>query len=167
MSKVIALIHPEKPIPQKIYDEVELLKDQEVLELLDICEVEVKANGKIRFEESRQDPSSGGKHALFLPAFVGLIFFHSDRALHEPVRKILAALKLDTDFVKVVTTEVSAQDAILFLLLRQADGEKVISSLSRYGGHGVELSLSDAQEESLRSLFRGQENRASESPLSF
>jgi uncharacterized membrane protein len=156
MSKVIALIYADTKIPAEIYAEVHRLQSQGGIDLMDVTEVEVKDNGKLKFENAMTLPLTGSSSGLFLSAFVGLIFFHPHHMVNERVQKTLQEVSLDQNFIRVLTTEVPSRNSVLFLYVRNQNTSQVIAAMTQHGGRTVEISLSGGQEEKLRRLFHGQ-----------
>jgi len=156
MSKIIALIYADTRIPAEIYAEVHRLKASGALDLIDVTEIEVKDNGKIKFEQAMTVPLIGGSSGLFLPAFIGIIFFHPQRLVNDKVQKILQEISLDQNFLNVMEREVAPRNSILFLHIRNSRTEPLIKAMTEHGGRAVEMNLSNEQEDKLYHLFKGQ-----------
>ena len=156
MSKVIALIYADTKIPSEIYAEVHRLQSAGSLDLIDVTEVEVKDNGKLKFEQAMTVPLVGSSNGLFLPVFIGLIFFHPHHMVNDKVQRALQDISLDQNFISVMTTEVAPRNSVLFLHVRNQRTDSVIRALTEHGGRAVEINLTSLQEDKLRYLFRGQ-----------
>lgn len=156
MSKIIALIYADTKIPAEIYTEVRRQQNAGALDLIDVTEVEVKDNGKLKFEQAMTVPLVGSSNGLFLPAFIGLIFFHPHHMVNDKVQRVLQDISLDQNFISVMTTEVAPRNSVLFLHVRNQRTDSVIKAMTEHGGRAVEMNLSAAQEDKLRYLFRGQ-----------
>jgi uncharacterized membrane protein len=156
MSKIVALIYPDTSIPAETYAEVRRLQHAGGVDLIDVTEVEVKANGKLKFENAMTIPLVGSASGLFLPAFVGLIFFHPQPQANDKVQKTLQEISLNQNFIRVLSTEVFPRNSVLFLYLRNENTSLVTAAMLQYGGRTVDVSLSSGQEEKLNRLFRGQ-----------
>ncbi|MGZ3745600.1 MAG: DUF1269 domain-containing protein [Pseudobdellovibrionaceae bacterium] len=155
MSKIIALIYANPRISPEIYTEVQHLQTQGRIDLIDVTEVVVKDNGKIKLEQAMTFPLIGSSPGIFLPAFVGLIFFHPHFVTNENVQKILQEISLDQNFISVLRTEVSPRNSVLFLYLRSQNTRQLTAAMTQHGGKPIEISLLREQEEKLHSLFRG------------
>jgi len=156
MSKIVALIYTDTSIPAEIYAEVHRLQKTGSLDLIDVTEVEVKDNGKLKFEQAMTIPLVGSSNGLFLPAFIGLIFFHPHHIVNDKVQKTLQEISLDQNFISVMATEVAPKNSVLFLYVRNSRTDTVIKAMTEHGGRAVEMTLSGEQEDKLRHLFRGQ-----------
>lgn len=150
MSKVVALIFTDPQVPVDAYAEVQSLQNRGAIGLMDIAEVEVKDNGKLKFEHGMVLPIMGREQGLFLPAFIGLIFFHSSQQGSHRVQRSLLDISLDSDFIRGLQEEAQPRRSVLFLHLR-GESLKLRSEARR-----LEVSLSLLQEEKLRRLFHGQ-----------
>lgn len=157
MSKVVALIYADTKIPAEIYSEVHRLKNTGGLDLIDITEVEVKDNGKIKFEQAMTVPLVGSANGLFLPAFIGIIFFHPHHMVNDKVQRTLQEISLDQNFLSVMANEVAPRNSVLFLHVRNSRTEPLIRAMTEHGGRAIEMSLSSEQEDKLRHLFKGQQ----------
>ncbi|HEY8270915.1 MAG TPA: DUF1269 domain-containing protein [Pseudobdellovibrionaceae bacterium] len=155
MSKVIALIYADKKIPAEIYAEAQRLQSQGRIDLIDVTEITVKDNGKIKFEQGMTLPLIGCSSGLFLPAFVGLIFFHPHYMANDNVQKMLQDISLDQNFIRVLSREVLPRNSVLFLYLRNQNTSQIAAAMTRHGGRVAEISLMAGQEEKLHRLFRG------------
>lgn len=155
MSKLIALIYADTNIPAEIYEEVRHLQSEGRLDLLDITEVEIKDNGKLKFERSMSLPIAGHTQGTFLPALIGLLFFNPQTSINDTVKKTLAEISLDPNFVHSIATEVSPRNSIMFLYLQDDVSPGTLSLIAQHGGRVLQMSLSGFQVERLESLFRG------------
>ncbi len=156
MSKVIALIYADTQIPAEIYTEVHRLKNAGFVDLIDITEVEVKDNGKIKFEQAMTVPLVGSTGGLFLPALIGIIFFHPRHLVNDTVQRTLQEISLDQNFIGTMTTDISPRNSVLFLYVRNSNTAPLIRAMTEHGGRAVEMSISAGQEDKLRHLFKGQ-----------
>jgi len=57
---------------------------------------------------------------------------------------------VDDDFAKELAAALEPPRAALVLLVREADGDKVLPEIREYGGHVIRTSLSNEAEASLR-----------------
>ena len=156
MSKVIALIYAEKDIPVQTYSEIHDLQKEGLLNLVDACEVEIKDNGKLKFERGSTSIVSGWSDGFFLPAFVGLLFFHPQHQVNDHVQKTLEEIALDKNFLRALHEVVSPRNSVLFLLVDGEPEKKAMSRISEHGGTLLEMTLSPGQLEKLQNIFRGQ-----------
>lgn len=156
MTKIVALIYADSRIPAEIYSEVHRMQSAGALDLIDVTEVEIKDNGKLKFEQDMAIPLLGSSNGLFLPAFIGLIFFHPHHMANARVQDALQDISLDPQFISVMTREVAPRNSILFLHVRNQRTEPVIRAMTEHGGRAVEITLTDRQEDMLRRLFKGQ-----------
>lgn len=155
MSKVVALIYADINIPPEIYHEVRRLKDEGRFDLVDVVEVEIKDNGKLKFERSMSQPLVGHSEGLFLPALVGLLFFNPQQATNDNVQKTLAEIALDPHFIENLSSEALPRNSILFLYFQGDVSPQSLDQIAQHGGQILELSLTGFQEEKLQRLFHG------------
>lgn len=155
MSKIIALVYADKSIPAEIYEEVRHLQSEGRLDLIDVTEVEIKDNGKLKFERSMSLPLVGHSEGTFLPSLIGLLFFNPQTSVNDTVKKTLAEIALDPGFVRSIATEVSPRNSIMFLYLQDDVSLGTLNLISQHGGRILQMSLSGFQEERLERLFRG------------
>ncbi|WP_413290521.1 DUF1269 domain-containing protein [Bdellovibrio sp. HCB337] len=155
MSKIIALVYADKSIPAEIYEEVRHLQSEGRLELIDVTEVEIKDNGKLKFERSMSSPIVGHTEGTFLPSLVGLLFFNPQHSVNDAVKKTLAEIAFDPNFVNSIATEVSPRNSVMFLYTQDDVSQGTLGLISQHGGRILQMSLSGFQEERLERLFRG------------
>lgn len=156
MSKIIAYLYADASIPAEVYNEVHRLQVIGALDLIDVTEVEVKDNGKLKFETAMTVPLVGSSSGLFLPALVGLIFFHPHHMVNDKVQSALKEIALDQNFLSFMQTEVAPRNSILFLQIRGNRTDQVEKAMQEHGGRTIEMELTDEQEDKLRHLFKGQ-----------
>lgn len=155
MSKLIALAYADKKIPAEIYEEVRRLQDEGRLDLIDVTEVEIKDNGKLKFERAMSLPLVGHSEGTFLPSLVGLLFFNPQNPVNDVVRRTLAEISMDPNFVRSISTEIAPRNSVLFLYLHGDVRPGTMNLISQHGGRILQMSLSGFQEERLEKLFRG------------
>lgn len=155
MSKLVALIYADVSIPAEIYAVVRHLKEEGRIDLIDVTEVQIKDNGKLKFERAMCRPLVGHSEGIFLPALVGLLFFNPQQSVNDNVHKTMAEISLDPHFIKSISSEVSPGNSILFLYLRDNVSENILSLIARHGGRILQMTLAGFQEEKLEKLFHG------------
>jgi len=155
MSKLIALIYADAHIPAEIYEEVRRLQNEGRLDVLDVLEVEIKDNGKLKYEQAMSRPLVGHAEGLFLPALVGLLFFNPQQAVNDNVQKTMADISLDKNFIQALTAGALPRNSVLFLYLQNDTNEQTLNRISQHGGQLLQMSLSGSQEEKLEKLFHG------------
>lgn len=155
MSKIVAAIQGRAQIPAEMYAEIQRLQSRGKIDLIDVTEIAIKDNGKIKFENAMTFPLLGSAPGHFLSAFVGLIFFHPHYMVNDRVQKVLQEISLDQNFISTLTSEALSRNSVLFLYLRNQNTSPLVSAMTQYGGRVVEMSLLGGQEEKLKRLFRG------------
>ena len=155
MSRLVALIYPDVSIPAETYGEINRLQVEGRLDVMDLTEVEIKQNGKLRFERAMTLPMVGHSEGLFLPALVGILFFNPQHTGNDNVQRTLADISLDQTFMKNLEANISPRYSILFLYLRDDVSPHALKLISQHGVKMLQLSLSSYQESKLEQLFRG------------
>lgn len=155
MSQVVALIYADINIPAEIYSEVRQLRSEGRIDLVDVTEVEIKDNGKLKFERAMSVPLVGKSDGLFLPAFVGLLFFGPKHTTRERVQRILNELSLSRSFAQRIVEESQPRNSVLFLYLKSNASPQTLARISQHGGALLQMPLSTLQEENLIQLFHG------------
>ena len=128
-------------VSSKIYEEVRHLKDEGRIDLIDVTEVQIKDNGKLKFERAMSLPLVGHSEGVFLQALVGLLFFNPQQSVNDNVNKTMAEISLDPHFIKSISSEVSPRNSILFLYLRDNVSENILSLIARHGGRILQMTL--------------------------
>jgi len=155
MSKLIALIYADASIPAEIYEQVHELQSDGHLDLIDITEVEIKDNGKLKFERAMSLPLVGHSEGTFLPSLVGILFFNPQQPVNDNVHRTLAEISLNPQFVKDILEKSSPRNSILFLYVQNDVSPHTLARITQHGGTLLQLPLSGAQVERLQNLFRG------------
>jgi uncharacterized membrane protein len=152
-STIIALIFSKTKISNQIYEGVHRLHNDGTLEVLDVCEFDVKENRKIRFERAMTLPLIGSTDELFLEAFVGLIFFHAPHS--HNVEHAISEIHLDQNFIQQLNEKALPGSSVLFIHAKNQPALSNLKSFAEEASQILSTQLSAEQQSQLEMLFHG------------
>ncbi|WP_416841730.1 DUF1269 domain-containing protein [Haloferax sp. DFSO52] len=145
-------------------DELYNLQKQELITLDDAAIVVRKPNGKVKVDQATSLVGTGALGGAFWGMLIGLLFLAP--WLGMAVGAVTGALSgkfadygIDDDFIKEVGDTIQPGHSALFLLVREAQGERVVEDMERFAPKVLQTNLSPEQEDQLREAF-GQEPTA-------
>lgn len=152
-STIIALVFTKTEISNQIYEGIHRLHNDGAIEVLDVCEFDIKDNGKIRFERAMTLPLIGATDGLFLEALVGLLFFHAPHS--HTVERTIAELELDLNFIESLTQKALPGSSALFIHVKNSPDLSELQNLAEDSQQLFSMTLTPEQQAKLEILFHG------------
>jgi uncharacterized membrane protein len=154
MANLVAIAYDDVDKAQEVMQTIGQLVKEHSLELDDAVIVERREGGKIKLHQPSMTGLGAASGALwggligllFLQPLVGMAFGAAGGAAMGS----LSDHGIDDDFMKQLGDKLQDGNAAVFVLVREATADKVIPEISKFGGHVVQSSLSDEQEEQLQ-----------------
>ncbi|KAB1185168.1 MULTISPECIES: DUF1269 domain-containing protein [Haloferax] len=163
-SSLIVLAFDTLEGAKEARDELYDLQKQELIQLDDAAVVVRKENGKVKVDQAVSLVGTGALGGAFWGMLIGLLFLAPWLGL--AVGAVTGALSgkfadygIDDDFIKEVGDTIEPGHSALFLLVRSAQGERVVPELESLAPKVLRTNLSPEQEDQLREAF-GQEPTA-------
>ena len=147
----------------RVLTELGRLQKEHLIDLEDAVVAIRDEKGKLRLKQSVPlvglAAASGGMWGALWGSLVGLLFLNPLLGLvgggllgagAGALSGSLSEYGIDDDFIRSIGATLKENNSALFLLVRKAQPEKVLSELSQYRGKLIRASLSPEKEEKLR-----------------
>lgn len=163
MAELVVIGFDSPHEADRVLTELTRLQKEYLVDLEDAVVAIRDENGKLRLKQSVPlvglGAASGGMWGSLWGSLVGLLFLNpllglvSGGVLGAGAGALSGHLSdygIDDDFIRSIGTTLREGNSALFLLVRKAQPEKVLTELSNYQGRLIRSSLSPDQEEKLR-----------------
>lgn len=160
MANLFVLAFKDEQGAGNTLQEVAKLQKQELINVEDAVVAVHRQDGKVKVRQANHLAGAGALGGAFWGMLFGLIFFvpFAGMAVGAATGALMGKLSdygIDDTFIKTVSKKIQPGMSALFLLVRDAQREKVIAALKPYGGELIQSSLSPAQEAELREALVG------------
>jgi uncharacterized membrane protein len=157
MANLVAISYSDVDTAQRVMRSVSELVKEHSLELDDAVIIERRQDGKVKLHQ----PSTAGAGAaggalwggliglLFLNPLLGMAIGAGTGALAGKA----ADYGVDDNFMKELGEKLEPGNAAVLVLVRSATRDKVVAEVSQYGGHVLQSSLSEEQEQELQTAL--------------
>jgi uncharacterized membrane protein len=151
---MVAIAYDDLDEAQKVVGELGHLVKEHSLELDDAVIVEHRQDGKVKLHQPSMAAAGAASGALW-GGLIGLIFLAPlvGMAIGGASGAAAGAVSdygIDDNLLKELGEKLEPGNAAVFVLVRQATADKVLPEISKFGGHVIQSSLSDEQEETLQ-----------------
>lgn len=158
MSNLIVLTFKSEEGAKQTLDKVGDLQQQELIKLDDAAWAVRHHNGKVKVKQANSLVGAGALGGAFWGMLIGLLFFapFAGLAIGAATGGLFgkaADYGINDDFIKKISESVQPGDSVLFLLVSQAQADKVIEILKPMGGKIEYTSLSKEEEDQLKEAF--------------
>ena len=158
MSTLIAIAYPDRNAAEEVRQELVQAAKEHLVKLEDAVIVEHDADGKIRLHQAVGTTGAGAAGGAMWGGLIGLIFLApllgmAVGAATGALGGKMTDLGVDDNFMKDLGTRLQPGSAALIVLGSTDARDKVIARVSPYGGDILQSSLSNDQEEQLRSAL--------------
>ncbi|TYB49761.1 DUF1269 domain-containing protein [Actinomadura chibensis] len=159
MSDLIAVAYDDLPAAERARDKLVQLQKEHVIELADLVIVEHREGGKIKLHQARNLVAGGALGGAAWGGLIGLIFFMPllGMAIGGAAGAAMGAssdLGIDDDFMRNLGDHLPPGGAAVFVLADKRNPDKVIPEMAPLGGHIIQTSLSDEEEQHLREAVK-------------
>jgi uncharacterized membrane protein len=158
MSNLIVLAFDTKSGAEDCLKELSELQRQELIKLDDAAFLTRDHGGKMKIKQAQSLVGAGALGGAFWGMLIGMLFFAPflgmaiGGALGATAGKV-SDYGIDDKFIKEVGDTVQPDTSALFVLVHDAQPDKVIERLKGLGGKIIHTSLSTEQEAKLREAF--------------
>jgi uncharacterized membrane protein len=158
MSTLVAVAYPDIETAEKVRQELVNATREHLLNLEDAVIAEHKADGKIKLHQAIGTTSAGAAGGALWGGLIGLIFLApllgmAVGAASGALGGKMTDVGVNDDFLKDLGAKLQPGAAALIVLGSTDARDKVIERVKPYGGDVIQTSLSDAEEEQLRSML--------------
>lgn len=158
MNNLVVLAFDNETGAGQTLKEVENLQKQNLIHVEDAATAIRPADGKVKVKQANSLAGAGALGGAFWGMLFGLLFFVP--FLGMAVGAATGALfgkagdyGINDEFIKQVSDSVHPGNSALFLLVSQAQVDKVVEKLKPYGGKVIHTSLSKEEEARLKEAF--------------
>src|SRR5215207_9435539 len=158
MSNLIAIAYPDLTTARNVASELGQLTKEQSIVLDDIVVIERRPDGKVKLHQAVGTAGAGAAGGALWGGLIGLIFLApllgmAVGAAAGGVGGKPADVGINDDFLRVLGVRLQPGAAALIALGSTDARDKVIERVKPYGGEIIQTSLSDAEEEQLRSML--------------
>ena len=158
MSTLVAVAYPDIETAEKVRQELMNATREHLLNLEDAVIAEHQADGKIKLHQAIGTTSAGAAGGALWGGLIGLIFLApllgmAVGAASGALGGKMTDVGVNDDFLKDLGAKLQPGAAALIVLGSTDARDKVIERVKPYGGEVIQTSLSDAEEEQLRSML--------------
>ncbi|MFG2448728.1 DUF1269 domain-containing protein [Streptomyces sp. NPDC048512] len=155
MSNLFVVAYDDVATANQVRDKLFELSKQHLVELEDAVVVERHEDGRIKLHQAVSHTAVGAAGGALWGGVIGLLFLApllgaAVGAAAGAAGGAITDTGVDDRFMKDVSQNLRPGAAALFVLVKQAAGDKVIPQIAAFGGQLVQTSLSQEQEDALR-----------------
>lgn len=157
MANLVAISYSDVDTAQRVMRSLSELVTEHSLEIDDAVIIERKQDGKVKLHQPSTAGAGAAGGALW-GGLIGLLFLNPllGMAIGAGTGAAVGAMAdygVDDDFMKQLGDKLEPGNAAVLVLVRTATRDKVVPELSQYGGHVLQSSLSDEQEQELQAAL--------------
>jgi uncharacterized membrane protein len=158
MANLFVFAFRDEDSAQHMLDKVSELQKQELIVIDDAAIAIHHQNGKIKVKQANNLATAGAMGGAFWGVLFGLLFFVPVAGLAVgaatgAIMGKLADYGINDSFIKDVSRKVTQGTSAIFLLVGNAQREKVIAELKPFGGELIQSSLSPTLEAELKAAL--------------
>ncbi|MFC7308072.1 DUF1269 domain-containing protein [Streptomyces monticola] len=165
MSNLFVVAYNDLATANQVRDKLFELSTEHLVELEDAVVVERRDDGKIKLHQAVNHTTTGAAGGALWGGLIGMLFFvpflgAAVGAAAGAAGGAATDTGVNDQFMKDLAQNLRPGAAALFVLVKQAAGDKVIPQLATYGGQLVQTSLSQEDEDHLREAAKAARARA-------
>ena len=158
MSTLVAIAYPDRDTAEQVRQELIRATKEHILNLEDAVVVEHQLDGKIKLHQAMSTTGAGAAGGALWGGLIGLIFLAplfgmAVGAAAGAAGGKMADVGVNDNFLKELGAKMPAGGAALIALGSTEARDKVIERVRPYGGHVIQTSLSEEEEERLRAAL--------------
>lgn len=160
MSNLIAVAYPDPETAEGVRNELVEATKEHLLTLDDAVVVVHEPDGKIKLRQAMNTTATGAAGGAVWGGLIGLLFLApvvgmAVGAASGALGGKAADVGINDDFMKGLGQKLTPGSAALIVLSQSNAPDKVLERVAKYGGEVIQTSLSDDQEQHLRSALGG------------
>jgi uncharacterized membrane protein len=158
MSNLVAIAYPQREIAEHVRRTLFEMQKEHIIELDDLVVVTRSEDDKVKLHQSTSLAGTGAAGGAVWGGLIGLLFLApligmAVGAAAGGAAGAASDVGVDDKFMKELGTKLEQGGAAVIVLVRSSTPDKVLPRISEYGGDVLQTSLSDEEEESLRSAL--------------
>ncbi|MET7984033.1 MULTISPECIES: DUF1269 domain-containing protein [unclassified Streptomyces] len=166
MSNLFVVAYDDVATAGQVRDKLFELSKQHLVELEDAVVVERSEDGRIKLHQAVSHTAIGAAGGALWGGVIGLLFLApllgaAVGAAAGAAGGAVTDTGINDKFMKDLSQNLRPGAAALFVLVKQAAGDKVIPQIAEFGGQLVQTSLSQEQEDHLRDAVAAAQAKAS------
>ncbi|PKT69053.1 hypothetical protein CW362_31775 [Streptomyces populi] len=155
MSNLFVIAYEDVATADQVRDKLFELSKQHLVELEDAVVVERSEDGKVKLHQAVSHTAIGAAGGALWGGVIGLLFLApllgaAVGAAAGAAGGAVTDTGINDKFMKDLSQNLRPGAGALFVLVKQAAGDKVIPQIAEFGGQLVQTSLSQEQEDHLR-----------------
>ncbi|MEU6271433.1 DUF1269 domain-containing protein [Streptomyces populi] len=155
MSNLFVIAYEDVATASQVRDKLFELSKQHLVELEDAVVVERSEDGKVKLHQAVSHTAIGAAGGALWGGVIGLLFLApllgaAVGAAAGAAGGAVTDTGINDKFMKDLSQNLRPGAGALFVLVKQAAGDKVIPQIAEFGGQLVQTSLSQEQEDHLR-----------------
>ncbi|MER5468699.1 DUF1269 domain-containing protein [Streptomyces sp. NPDC002935] len=155
MSNLFVIAYDDVATASQVRDKLFELSKAHLVELEDAVVVERSEDGRIKLHQAVSHTAVGAAGGALWGGVIGLLFLApllgaAVGAAAGAAGGAVTDTGINDRFMKDLSQNLRPGAAALFVLVKQAAGDKVIPQIAQFGGQLVQTSLSQEQEDALR-----------------
>lgn len=155
MSNLIVVGFKDEFTADKALQELRELQKEHLVDLEDAAIVIRNKEGKIRIKQTQELTLGGALSGGFWGLLFGFIFFNpllgwTVGVLAGAVSGALTDIGIDDNFIRDLGNTIAPSTSAIFVLVRRATPDKVLTELSKFEGKVLKTSLSNEDEAKLQ-----------------
>jgi uncharacterized membrane protein len=160
MSNLIAVAYPDPETAEGVRSELVEATKEHLLTLDDAVVVVHEPDGKVKLRQAMSPTATGAAGGAVWGGLIGLLFLApvvgmAVGAASGALGGKMADVGINDDFMKTLGEKLTPGSAALIVLSQSNAPDKVLERVAKYGGEVIQTSLSNDQEEHLRSALGG------------
>jgi|SRR4051794_353890 uncharacterized membrane protein len=155
MSNLVAIAYPDREAAEQVRRTLLEMQKEHIIELDDMVVVTRSDGGKVKLHQSTSLAGAGAAGGALWGGLIGLLFLAplvgmAVGAAAGAAGGALSDVGVDDNFMKELGNNLGEGGAAVIVLVRKSTPDKVLPRIKEYGGHVLQTSLSEEQEENLR-----------------
>ncbi|MEM8570544.1 MAG: DUF1269 domain-containing protein [Pseudomonadota bacterium] len=158
MPDLIAVVFPSEAKAEEVRHEILAMAKEYLIEIGDAVVAVKTENGRVKLNQMLNTTAAGAAGGSFWGLLIGFIFMNpllgvAAGAASGALAGRLTDVGINDDFMRKLSEEVSAGEAVLFLLVNRVTGDKVLKRIEGVGGRVLQTSLDTEAENKLRAAL--------------
>jgi len=158
MSDLVAIAYEDQQTAEQVRRTLADLSREKLIELDDAVVVTRDEKGKVRLHQAVDPVGAGAAGGALWGGLIGLIFLMPLMgvvvgAAGGALAGSLTDTGVDDNFMKELGQKLTPGTSALFLLIRKSTPDKLLPRIEHFGGHVIQTSLSDEDEQRLRAAL--------------
>lgn len=157
MTELIVLMYDSEEAGQQVLAEIGTMQKEKIIQVADAALAVKDQKGKVKVTQTLEKMHTGsvaiwgGFWGLLIGLlFGGPIFWAFFGVVLGGLLGKTTDLGIDNAFIKEVGEKMEPGHSALFIMVIEATADKVLPELKKFGGHVVQTSLSEEDEDKLR-----------------